>query len=134
RLRAGEAIAVGELLAVVDDLDAEPGVRRESRQVPAHVAGPDDVERGRRRDRVDVDLHLAAADEARLLDEIVVEIVLDERGLAGGDRLARLSGGVVLVAAAANRADGPAVGVDAHLGPRPPSLPARRPHHAPQPP
>ena len=49
-------------------------------------------------------------------DEVVVEVVLDERRLAGGDRLARLAERVVLVAAAADRADGPAVGEDQHLG------------------
>ena len=51
-----------------------------------------------------------------LLDEVVVEVVLDEGRLAGGDRLARLAERVVLVAAAADRADDAAVGEDQHLG------------------
>ena len=45
RLGAGEALGVGELLAVVDDVDAEAGVGRHARQVPADVSGADDEER-----------------------------------------------------------------------------------------
>ena len=48
-------------------------------------------------------------------DEVVVEVVVHERRLAGGDGLARLAERVVLVAAAADGADGPAVGEDEHL-------------------
>ena len=81
----------------------------------ADVSGADHVERRRGRDRVDVNLHLAAADQPGFLDEIVVEVVLDERGTPRRDRLARATERVVLVAAAADRADGAAVGEDEHL-------------------
>ena len=48
-LGAGEALGVGEFLAIVDDVDAEAGVGGDSRQMPADVAGADDEEPRRRR-------------------------------------------------------------------------------------
>ena len=104
-----------ELLAIVHDVDAEAGVGGRAREVEADVARADDVERWRRGDRIDVDLHLAAADEPRLLDEVVVQIVLDQRGCAGGDRLSRPAKRIGLVAAAADGTHGPAVGIHEHL-------------------
>ena len=86
------------------------------RQVPADVAGADDVELRRRRERIDVDVHLPSADQAVLLREVVVELVVEQRAPAGRDGFARLPERVVLVAAAADRADRAAVGEDEHLG------------------
>ena len=91
----------------------EPG------QVPADVARADDVEVRRWRERIDVDVHLSTADQAVLLREVVVEVVVEQRAAAGRDGFARLPERVVLVAAAANRADRAAVGEDEHLGARP---------------
>ena len=85
-------------------------------EMPADVAGADDVEPRRGRERIDVDVHLSTADEAVLLGEIVVELVVEQRLTARVDRVARLQAGVVLVAAAADRADDAAVGKDQHLG------------------
>ena len=97
----------------------KPAMWASSRDVPADVAGADDVEMRGRRERVDVDVHLAAADEAVLLGEVVVEVVVEQRAAAGGDRFARFPEGVVLVAPAADRADRAAVGEDEHLRARP---------------
>ena len=83
--------------------------------MPADVAGADDVEMRGGCERIDVDVHLPAADEAVLLREVVVEVVVEQRAAAGRDRFARLPEGVVLVAAAADRADRAAVGEDEHL-------------------
>ena len=66
-----------------------------------------------------MDVHLPTADEAVLLSEIVVEIVVEQRAPAGRDGFAGLPEGVVLVAPAANRADRAPVGEDEHLGARP---------------
>ena len=74
----GKRSRVGELLAVVDDVDAEADLVRDAREVKADVAGADDVELGRRLDRLDVDVHLAAADQPGLLREVVVELVVHE--------------------------------------------------------
>jgi hypothetical protein len=115
---AGEALGVGELLAVVDDDDPEARFGGRPREMPADVAGADDVERGCRFEGIDVDVHAAAADEAVLLREIVVQLVVEQGLAARGDRRARLEGRFVLVAAAADRADGAAIGVDEHLGAR----------------
>ena len=82
----------------------------------ADVAGADDVELGRRLDRLDVDVHLPAADQAGLLREVVGQFVVHELRLRARDGLARLPERVVLVAAAANRADHAAVAEDEHLG------------------
>ena len=111
-----EAFGVGELLAVVDDVDAEPDVVRHLRDPVADVAGTEDVDVGRRLDGLDEDLHLPAAHQTGLLREVVVELVLHVQRPAGLDRFAGFPEGVVLVAAAANRADGPAVRKDQHLG------------------
>ena len=94
----------------------KPASCASSAEVPADVAGADDVELRGRRERIDVDVHLSAADEAVLLREVVVQLVVEQRAAAGGDRLARLPERVVLVAAAADRADRAAVGEDQHLG------------------
>ena len=72
----GEALAVGELLAIVHDVHAEADFVREPREVKADVAGADDVQLGRRLDRLDVDVHLSAADEPGLLREVVGQLVV----------------------------------------------------------
>ena len=73
-----EALAVGELLAVVHDVDAEADLVGEPREVKPDMAGADDVELGRRLDRLDVDVHLPAADEPGLLREVVGQLVVHE--------------------------------------------------------
>ena len=117
-LGARKAIGVGELVAIVDDVDVEAGVGRDFGQVPADMPGPDDVQPRRGRKGIDVHVHTPAADQAVLLGEVIVELVVDERGLSGRDRLARFPEGVVLVAAAADGPDRPPVGPDEHLGAR----------------
>ena len=111
----GKPLAVGELLAIVHDVHAEADLVRQPREMEADVAGADDVQLGRRLDRLDVDVHLPAADEPGLLREIVGQLVVHELRPPVGDRLARLPERVVLVAAAADRADDAAVGEDEHL-------------------
>ena len=111
-----EALRVGELLAVVHDVDAEARLVRHLRDEVADVTGAEDVDVRRRLDRLDEDFHLAAADQPGLLREVVVQLVLHAERPPRPDRLARLPERVVLVAAAADRADRPAVGVDEHLG------------------
>ena len=76
--RVGKALGVRELLAIVDDVDAEADFVRQPREVEADVAGADDVQLGRRLDRLDVDVHLSAADEAGLLREVVGQLVVHE--------------------------------------------------------
>ena len=114
--RVGKPLAVRELLAIVHDVDAEADFVRHARQVKSDVSGADDVELGRRLDRFDVDVHLSTADQPGLLGEVIVELVVHELGTPAGDGLARLPERVVLVAAAADRADDPAVAEDEHLG------------------
>ena len=110
-----EALRVGELLAIVHDPHAEPDFVRSPREVEPDVARADDVQIRRRLDRLDVDVHLPAADQPRLLREIVGQLVVQQLRPAVGDRLARLPERVVLVAAAADRADDAPVGEDEHL-------------------
>src|SRR5213076_2489146 len=69
RLGAGEALRVGELLPIVDDMEAEAGAGGDAPEVPADVAGADHIEGRRGGDRIDVDLHLPATDEPGFLDE-----------------------------------------------------------------
>ena len=114
-LGVGKALRVRELLAVVEHVRAEADRVRETRQVIADVPGADDVQPRRRFERLDVDLHLAAADQPVFLREIVVEVVLHQLRLARLNRLFRLPERVVLVAAAADGADGAAVGKHEHL-------------------
>ncbi len=75
----GEALATRELLAVVDDVHAEVDLVGDAGEVPADVAGADDVQARGRLERVDVDVHLPAADEAVLLREVVVQLEVQER-------------------------------------------------------
>ena len=85
-----ESFAIGELLAVVDHVDAEAHLVRQPREMEADMAGADDVQLGRRLDRLDIDVHLSAADEPGLLGEIVRELVVDQLRAAAEDRFARL--------------------------------------------
>ena len=111
-----EPLGVRELLAVVDHVDAEADILRDPCEVEADVAGADDVELWRRLDRLDVHIHLAAADQPRLLREVVRQLVVQHAWHAGVDRLARFPECVVLVAAAADGADDAPVGEYEHLG------------------
>ncbi len=72
----GEALAVGELLAIVEHVELEADRAGKLRELVADVSGADDVEMRGGLQRLDVDLHVAAADEAGLLREIIGEIVL----------------------------------------------------------
>ena len=112
----GKTFPVRKLLAVVDDVNAEADFVRDAREMKADVAGADDVELGRGFDGLDVDVHLAAANQTGFLREVVVQLVVDELRLARRDRFARLPERVVLVTAAADRADNAAVAEDEHLG------------------
>src|SRR5262249_21825951 len=87
-----------------------------AREVKASTTAVPAVRRRRGLDGVDVDVHLPRADEPGLRGEVVVELVVDELGPPGANRLARFAEGVVLVTAAADRADDPAVAEDEHLG------------------
>jgi hypothetical protein len=97
-----EAFLAGELLAVIDNVDAEAGVVRHLADVIAHMPGAEDVDIRRRLDRLDEDLHLAATHESGLLSEVVVQLVLHVERPVRSDGFARFPEGVVLVAAAAN--------------------------------
>ena len=81
----------------------------------ADVAGADDVEVRSGQERIDVDVHPAAADQAVLLREVVVQLVVDDCERPSSRAEPRLADRVVLVAAAADRADGTAVREDEHL-------------------
>ena len=70
---------------------------------------------GGRLDRLDEDLHLPSANQAGLLGEVVRQLVLHEARLVRAHRLSRLAERIALVAAAADRANHPSVGVDQHL-------------------
>src|SRR5207237_2863985 len=82
--RRGEALAVRELLTIVDHVHPEPDVAREPREVEADVPRADDVQLRRRLDRLDVHVHLPAADEPRFLREVVGELVVEQLRLARG--------------------------------------------------
>ena len=104
-----EAFGVGELLAIVDDVHAKPGIAGDPAELKSDVARPDDVEVWGRFERVDVDVHLASADEPVFLCEVVVQFVVEQRVPAADQRFPGLPESVVLVAAAADRADRPAI-------------------------
>src|SRR4051794_37042525 len=112
-----EALTAGKLLAVVDDVNLEANLLRHYRKLVTDVAGADDVELGRWFDRLDVDAHLASADQSRLLREVIVQLVVHELRLPVRDGFASLPERIVLVTAAADRADQPPVGEDQHLRP-----------------
>ena len=102
----GEPFTARELLAVVPPMHLEAALLRHGCEVIAHVSGANHVQLGRRLDRLDVDAHLSTADQSRLLGKVVVELVVHELRLAGGDGFARFPEGVVFVAAAADGATG----------------------------
>ena len=114
---SGNRSRVRELLAVVDDVHAEADFVGDPREVEADVAGADDVELGRRLDRLDVDVHLSAADRARSPARSR-RPARSARAAARGSVIASraFQKRVVLVAAAADGADDPAVAEDQHLG------------------
>ena len=112
-----ESLRAGELLAIVDDVDPEADFVRQLRDEVADVPGAEDVDVRRRLHRLDEDFHLPSADEPGLLREVVVQLVLDVQRATVRDRLAGFPERVVLVTAAADRADRAAVRVDEHLGP-----------------
>ena len=114
-LCVGEALAVGEFLAIVHDVHAEADFMGEPGEVQAHMARADDVELRRRFDRLDVHVHRPAADETGFLGEVVGQLVVDELRPAAGDRFACLPEGVVFVAPAADGADDSAVGEHEHF-------------------
>src|SRR3954471_20266589 len=115
-LRGGrKTLGVGELLAIVHDMHAEADLFRDPREMETDVTGADDVELGRGLDGLDVDVHLAAADQPRLLGEVVVKLVMHQLRLARADRLACFAEGVVFVAPAADRADQAPIAEDEHL-------------------
>src|SRR5438132_47343 len=66
-----KTLAVRELFSVVHDVHAEPHFLREAREVKPDVARADYVQLGRGFDWLDVYVHLPAADEPRLLREVV---------------------------------------------------------------
>ena len=113
---AGKALAVREFFAVVDDVHAKVNRVGEAGEVPPDVTGADDVQARRGLERIDVDVHLSSADEAVLLREVVVELEVHEHLSARVEDFSRLEAGFVLVAAAADRADGAAVRKHQHLG------------------
>ncbi len=79
------------------------------------VAGADDVEVWRGEERIDVDVHPAAADQAVLLREIVVQLVVDDLRAAIVQGEPGLADRVVLVAAATDRSHDATVREDQHL-------------------
>ncbi len=88
---------------------------REAAQVVSHVAGADHIETWSRFERLDVYLHLTAAYQTVLLSEVVVQVVFDQLRFPRLDRVLRFPERVVLVASAANRSDGAAIGKHHHL-------------------
>ena len=83
----------------------------------ADVPGAKHVDVRRRLHRFDEDFHLPSAHEPGFLREVVVQLVLDVQRATVRDRLAGFPERIVLIAAAADRADRPAVRVDEHLCP-----------------
>jgi hypothetical protein len=79
------------------------------------MAGAEDDKLRRRLDRLDEHLHLPSADQSALLGEVVRQLVLHEDRLVRAQRLPRLAERIALVAAAADRANHPPVGMDQHL-------------------
>ena len=114
-LGVGEALLVGELFPVVEHVRAKTDRVRETAEVVTDMACADHIQARRRFERLDVDLHLSAAHQAILLGEVVVQVVLDQLRLPRLDRVLGLPERVVLVAAAANGADGAAIRKHDHL-------------------
>ena len=110
-----KSLAVREFLAIVHDVDAEANFVREIRERKSHMSRADHVQLGRWFNRLDVHAHLAPADEARLLREIVVELVVHELRPSIEDGFTRLPEGVVLVTTAANRSNEPSIAKHQHL-------------------
>ena len=110
-------LAVGEFLAVVDDVDAKADLVREMRQMEADVARANDVQLRRRFDRLDIDAPSGRRKSGRSPARSHRRA---RSGRAAGWRLRIASRAfperVVLVAPAADGADHPAVAKDQHLG------------------
>jgi hypothetical protein len=100
----GKPFRVGELLAIVENMDAEARRTCDSRQLVTDVPGAHDVKLRGRFNGLDIHRHLSPANETRLLREIIGEIVLDEPRLPREQRFPRFAECVVLVAAAADGA------------------------------
>ena len=111
-----EPFAVGELLAIVDDVHSKADLVRQVGEVEPDVARADHEELRRGLNGLDVDVHLTTTDEAGLLGEVVRQLVVHELRPSVENRLARLAERVVLVAAAADGAHHAAVAEDQHLG------------------
>src|SRR5262245_51936977 len=59
----GKSLGVGELLAVIENVDAKAGGTRDLRELMADVAGANDIELRGRFNGLDVDGHLSPANE-----------------------------------------------------------------------
>jgi hypothetical protein len=117
RVGIRESLAVGELLSIVDDVEAEARVDGDAAELPADVPGANHIEARRRRERVHVHVHLSPADEAILLREIVVQLVVEEGLASRRNGVARLETRIVLITSPADRSNRAAVGEDEHLCP-----------------
>ena len=85
----GEALAVGEVFAVIDDGGGESGQGGDLRDALRDVAGAKDERAGHGQDRLDEDIQLAAADQAVVVGRILPQIEAEMPGLFRLDHLAR---------------------------------------------
>src|SRR5262245_32291357 len=114
-MSVGEPAGVGELLAIVDDVHAEAGIRGSAGQMQTDVPAAYHVEARCGSERIDVHIHLSTANEAVFLREVVVQLVVEHRRASRGKGVTRLPERIVLIAAAADGANSTAVGKDEHL-------------------
>ncbi len=101
----GEALAVGERFAIVDDHGVESGQRRRRRKTFRDVPRPEDERARLWTHRLDEHLQFAAADQTVVARGVLVEREVEPLGLPGADHLARGGVHLRLDAAAADGAD-----------------------------
>ena len=111
----GSGKSLAYIVPIVDHVHPEASLKGHARQAAPHMSGPEDVDIRRRLQRFNEDLHLASTDQTGFLSEVIGQVVLDPLGLPRRDGFPSLAEGVVLVAAATDRADGPPVGKHQHL-------------------
>ena len=99
----GEALAIGETLAIIDHHGGEAGQRGHLREAFRDVPGPEDEGVRNGQHRLDEDIELAAADEAVIVGRVLAQVEGEVLGLF---RLHDLPGGVPHLGFDAAAADG----------------------------
>jgi hypothetical protein len=96
-------------------VQVKPGISGDLAEVKADVARSDDVEVRGWEEWIDMDIHPSTANQAVLLREVVIQLVVDDLRSPVVQREAGFPDRIVLVAAPADRPHRATVGEDKHL-------------------